>query len=254
MKKNKKNGFTLIEIIIGVGIIILILAFFLTALSQVNTRMKIGKAKAATTQYAYLLETMKGELDYYPPDINDTLESLAYSTAPVGFEKKWRGPYLKEVPIDPWQTPYFYRLKAGTFLPRWIIYRNQPMPSNDSYLTFDAGEYGGWGGQLVVFNTQCSGTANRLWLNGVEIVHPDLFKKAIPEVWVDVTFLPSGTPNVIRVKLLGAPNSEIGIDIGSIRHPKTTYWVGSYGKDKQRGGTGFAKDLTWVTAQETPNF
>ena len=249
----KKNGFTLNEIIIVMGILVLLLACFLFSLNQVRAQIKVGKAKFAITQHVYLLEVVKEDVNWYPPAVNNTLESLTYSTAPAGYEKGWRGFYLKEIPIDPWKTTYFYRLKGGAFLPRWTVFRNSPT-SQDSLLTFDAGEYGGWGGTITIINKKSNGTANRVYLNGSEIVHPDEFKQQVYEIEKDVSFFPSGTPNVIRVTLLGNPNSEIDIDIGSIRHPRTTYRVGSYGSDNQPGGTGFAQDLTWFTEQGSPHF
>lgn len=253
MKKNRNNGFTLTELIVCLSIFILLLTFYLTSLNQLRERIKVGKTQAAITQYVYLLEVVKEDVNWYPPAINNTLESLAYSTAPAGYEKEWRGPYLKEIPIDPWKTSYFYRLKGGTFLPRWTVFRNSPT-SQDSLLTFDAKEYGGWGGTITILNTKTNGTANRVYLNNVEIVHPNEFKQQVYEIQKDVSFFPSGTPNVIRVTLLGNPHSEINIDIGSYRHPRTTYSVGSYGADKQPAGTGFAKDLTWITKQSETDF
>ena len=107
MKKNRDSGFTLIELIIVLGIFVLLLIFYLTSLNQVFAQIKVGRTKAAITQYAYLLEVVKGDVNCYPPDINNTLESLTYSTAPAGYEKGWSGSYLKEIPIDPWKHPIF---------------------------------------------------------------------------------------------------------------------------------------------------
>jgi general secretion pathway protein G len=33
--------------------------------------------------------------------------------APAGKESKWKGPYLEEVPLDPWGNPYQYRFPGS---------------------------------------------------------------------------------------------------------------------------------------------
>ena len=101
----KAKGFTLIELLIVMVILGLLAA-------MVGPRMfgKVGKSKqkAAKAQIS-LLET---SLDTYRLDVGKyptTQQGLqALRVKPDGAEK-WDGPYLpKDIPLDPWGSPYVY--------------------------------------------------------------------------------------------------------------------------------------------------
>lgn len=251
MKEDGKNGFTLSELLVGLGVIIALFVFYFLVISQVSQRIKVRRTEVAITQYATLLDAVRDGVGYYPPAINRTLESLTYSTTPAGYKRGWGGPYLKKIPIDPWKTPYFYYLQPGIIIPPMKFTRSNP-PSAHQFFTFDAGIYAGPGMVLLDNFGFVGGVSNRVWLNGVEVVHPDEFRFNLPRVEKDATLLVTG--NLLEVQLLGPPSSYIYISIGSLYHPKTTYRVGSYGKNKKPGGTGFDQDLTWFTGQTSPTF
>lgn len=95
--RNKSlTGFTLPELLIGISILVMLCAVGFTLIRQASQRTKVVVAKVGITQHAVLLEAVKSDVNYYPPDINNTLESLAYTAAPTGYERGWRGPYLAE--------------------------------------------------------------------------------------------------------------------------------------------------------------
>ena len=48
------------------------------------------------------------------PSTEEGLDALLKS--PAGKAAKWKGPYLKEVPLDPWRQTYVYR-QPGTHSP-----------------------------------------------------------------------------------------------------------------------------------------
>lgn len=104
--KKKRNGFTLIEILIVMVIIGLLAAL-------VGPRMfgKVGKskqkaAKAQISMFETALDTYRLDVGAYPKtDIG--LEALRVKPDDA---EKWDGPYLpKELPLDPWGHPYEYR-------------------------------------------------------------------------------------------------------------------------------------------------
>lgn len=108
MKKKRtrtQNGFSLIELLI-VMVIIGLLA------SLVGPKMfgKVGKSKqkSAKAQIA-LFETA---LDLYRLDMGkypETDQGLTVLRIRPDDSEKWDGPYLpKEIPMDPWGTPYHY--------------------------------------------------------------------------------------------------------------------------------------------------
>jgi len=98
------SGFSLIELLI-VLVILGLLA------SLVGPRMfgKLGfaKQKTAKAQIEMLmtaLETYRLDVGNFPTS-NHGLDALVVNPG----EDKWDGPYLaKQVPLDPWDTPYYY--------------------------------------------------------------------------------------------------------------------------------------------------
>jgi general secretion pathway protein G len=104
--KNKRKGFTLIELI-AVAIIIALMAGFMAP----KVLKKFGKAKGhiAIGQIALIagaLEEFALDCGRYPTET----ESLgALIVAPSELEEKWTNQYIKEKQLlDPWGNPYMY--------------------------------------------------------------------------------------------------------------------------------------------------
>ena len=104
--KHINRGFTLIEMLV-----VLVIITLLATLVGPKLFNKIGssKVKVAGAQ----LELIVSALDTYRLDVGNypTTEQglLALRKEPEGV-KNWDGPYLaKEVPLDPWDTPYHYK-------------------------------------------------------------------------------------------------------------------------------------------------
>lgn len=100
----REEGFSLIELLIVMVILGLIA-------SLVGPKMfgKLGMAKQKTAKTQ--IEMLMAGLDSYRLDIGkypssqEGLEALVTNTG----SDKWKGPYLaKELPKDPWDSPYVY--------------------------------------------------------------------------------------------------------------------------------------------------
>jgi general secretion pathway protein G len=111
MRKQKRNAFTIIELL-AVAMIIALLAVFvvprafrgLGKAKQDIARGKMAIVEQAIAQFQYDC----GRL----PTGSEGLEALL--TAPGDVEDKWAGPYLKQSEIlDPWGRPYVY-IEPGT--------------------------------------------------------------------------------------------------------------------------------------------
>jgi general secretion pathway protein G len=108
MRNGRKNhGFTLIELLVVMVIIGLLVSYvgprYFNQLSQ-------SEVKAAKAQ----IDSIKKALDVYRLDNGaypDQATGLMALMTPPPTARKWRGPYLqKDIPTDPWNQPYIYRI------------------------------------------------------------------------------------------------------------------------------------------------
>ena len=103
--RKKEKGFTLIELLI-----VMVILGLLAALVGPRMFGKVGKSKqkAAKSQIALFetsLDTFRLDMGRYPTG-EEGLQALREKPEDA---ENWDGPYLaKEVPLDPWRTPYVY--------------------------------------------------------------------------------------------------------------------------------------------------
>ncbi len=110
MKKNNR-AFTLLEIIVMVGILALLATLLITKTEGIfgNSQLTIARI--------FVRDSLKTALERYRMDLGSfpsTAEGLAVLiTAPANAAGTWRGPYADtpggKPPLDPWGEPYQYR-------------------------------------------------------------------------------------------------------------------------------------------------
>ena len=106
MKSKAQSGFTLLELLVVLGIIAMLAGI---VGPQVMKHLGESKTKAAKVQ----VEDFSAALDMYKLDMGKyptTEQGLqALIEAPEG-SKRWNGPYLKKakMPVDPWLNEYHY--------------------------------------------------------------------------------------------------------------------------------------------------
>ncbi len=104
---NKKQGFTLLELLVVLGIIAMLAGI---VGPQVMKHMGAAKIKAAKVQ----IEDISTALDMYKLDIGSypsNQQGLIALIEKPADSKQWNGPYLRKerVPVDPWQQEYHYQ-------------------------------------------------------------------------------------------------------------------------------------------------
>ncbi|MBY7924253.1 type II secretion system major pseudopilin GspG [Vibrio fluvialis] len=110
MHNHKQRGFTLIELLV-----VLVLISLLAGLvgPQLFNQVGSSKTKVAGAQIELLtsaLNTYRLDLGEYP----STEQGLKVLMENSGDSSMWNGPYLaKAIPLDPWNRPYHYELKAN---------------------------------------------------------------------------------------------------------------------------------------------
>ncbi|MEI7840409.1 MAG: type II secretion system major pseudopilin GspG [Methylococcaceae bacterium] len=106
MKSKTQSGFTLLELLVVLGIIAMLAGI---VGPQVMKHLGESKTKAAKVQvedFSAALDMYKLDMGKYPTS-DQGLQALI--EAPEG-SKRWNGPYLRKAktPADPWQNEYHY--------------------------------------------------------------------------------------------------------------------------------------------------
>ncbi len=104
--RSRSSAFTLIEIMVVVIILGVLAATIMPQFIGMTFDAKVGAAKANIAEYESALERYNVHMDRYPSS-DEGLKVLV--EAPPGDDKKWRGPYVKQIRPDPWGSPYQYR-------------------------------------------------------------------------------------------------------------------------------------------------
>ena len=154
--KNSKSGFTLIEMITVLAIIILIASLVMAAGQAARRKAYEAKAKAAIASLEVALGMYQVDVGSYPADngapytSNSTLVTQLDSgggTPPTG----WSGPYMqfdsKDLSgsnfIDPWSHNYYYKnpgLNHGTGMNHTSYVDIYSAGQNGSYQSSGAGQ------------------------------------------------------------------------------------------------------------------
>tara|TARA_B100001778_G_C18547205_1_gene611239 strand:- start:464 stop:913 length:450 start_codon:yes stop_codon:yes gene_type:complete len=105
--RSKSKGFTLVEILIVIAIIATLATVAIGNLGGIFSGQQGKIASIFIKQSAKLVLTnYKLDLGSYP----STEQGLkALIQMPAGKEGRWNGPYIDELPEDPWGNPYMYR-------------------------------------------------------------------------------------------------------------------------------------------------
>src|ERR1039457_3996609 len=105
-RRSSHAAFTLIEIMVVVIILGILAATIIPQFMGTTQDAKISASKAQVAELESAVERFYVHMDRYPtPD-----EGLKVLVDPPANDdnKKWRGPYIKQLRTDPWGNPYQY--------------------------------------------------------------------------------------------------------------------------------------------------
>jgi len=119
---NSKKGFTLIELMLVVIIIGVLVSMAAPRLAGRSEEAKMAVAKAdINTNISVALDLYELDNGRYPT----TEEGLGSLILRPSSDIKWKGPYIKKEPLDPWGRKYIYR-SPGDYNPDYDLYSYGP--------------------------------------------------------------------------------------------------------------------------------
>lgn len=109
-KRQKRQGFTLVELMVVIVIIGLLATVVAINVLPSQDRAMVGKARADISVLEQAIETYRLDNLTFPEDLN------ALVTAPANLvqsERYRQGGYVRRLPEDPWGNPYQYRRQSA---------------------------------------------------------------------------------------------------------------------------------------------
>ncbi|SFP74322.1 type II secretion system major pseudopilin GspG [Sphingomonas rubra] len=106
-KRPKRNGFTLVELMVVIVIIGLLATIVALNVLPSGDTARIQKAKADIATIENGLELYRLQMSTYPTTAQG-LAALTSAPAGVDASRYQRGGYVKRLPEDPWGRPYQY--------------------------------------------------------------------------------------------------------------------------------------------------
>ena len=102
--RRRSRGFTLIELLLVLVILGVLAAIVVPKFAGRTEQAREAAARTQISTFGTVLDAFEVDNGYYPKGkggLNDLVQTPRYA-------KNWRGPYLKEVPKDPWGNDYIY--------------------------------------------------------------------------------------------------------------------------------------------------
>jgi type II secretory pathway pseudopilin PulG len=118
----RRGGWTLVEIILVMSLVALVATLATVSITRAIQKARKKQAEAYLQILAAAVQQMAWDTGYWPghtmdrshsnSDINQEIEDLTTSNAGLlstdGQFPNWKGPYLDDIPLDPWGTRYFF--------------------------------------------------------------------------------------------------------------------------------------------------
>ncbi len=123
-KHNKRSGFTLLEIMIVVSIIVILLGLAISKMGNPTGFAKTTAVRADIQSIGTQLMQYEAMNGFYPTT-EQGLQALVSQAESEPRPQRWYQ-FFKELPKDPWGTPYVYRCPGIKNPGRYDLYSAGP--------------------------------------------------------------------------------------------------------------------------------
>ncbi len=120
----RSSGFTLLEIVIVLGIIAVLLGGSIMLLKNVGSGAKLQRVDADFNAVGSALMTYKINAGNYPTT-QQGLQALVTKPTSSPVPRRWTE-LSKKIPLDPWQNPYGYRFPGKKDASEFELYSKGP--------------------------------------------------------------------------------------------------------------------------------
>lgn len=117
----KRSGFTLIELLVVIAIVGILSTLAMVSLNFARNAAKLAKAQHTVDQLVTAIKQLENDTNEWPGhqavddittagtnEIWDLNQSVAGIVTTDSSFASWNGPYMAEVPLDPWGNAYFW--------------------------------------------------------------------------------------------------------------------------------------------------
>lgn len=104
IRKSTQGAFTLVELLLVLVILGTLAAIVVPKFAGRTEQARITAAQTQINSFETALNSFEVDNGYYPRGKNG-LQDLIVRPKDA---QDWRGPYLKDIPLDPWKNPYIY--------------------------------------------------------------------------------------------------------------------------------------------------
>jgi general secretion pathway protein G len=101
---NKRSGFTLVEMLLVLVILGVLAAIVYPKVAGRGEQARVTAAQTQISAFKTALDLFEADNGYYPKGRNG-LQDLVVKPRDA---TNWRGPYLENIPKDPWNNDYTY--------------------------------------------------------------------------------------------------------------------------------------------------
>ena len=104
-ERPEPGGFTLVEMLLVLLILATLAAIVVPKFTGRTEQARITAAQTQISSFETVLDAFEVDNGYYPKG-DDGLRDLVEAPRDA---TKWHGPYVNEIPLDPWERPYVYQ-------------------------------------------------------------------------------------------------------------------------------------------------